>query len=114
MGRVISIVGLILIISAGVLAAVSVDYETQLKKQQEISFKYIKNAKEALEKGDKQQAIKFIKMAIKSYPDNKEAYKLLEQIYKSESSVKETKPLQPTKPQKPAATEEEEEEELGC
>jgi len=106
MGKIISIVGLILIVSAGVLASISTSYEAQLKAKEQIAQKYIINAKEALKSGDKQKALKFIKMAIKVYPDNKEAFKLLEEIYASNNKTS-------TSTNKPAASQEEEEE-LGC
>ena len=113
MGKIISIVGLVLIISAGVLASVSVGYEEQLKAKEEISMKYVNSAKEALESGDKKKALKFIKMALKAYPDNKEVYKLLEEIYAANSKAFVPSKKEATQQQKPAAAEEEEEE-LGC
>ncbi len=86
MGRVISIVGLILIISAGVLTAVSVTYEEQLNAKREIVSKYLKNAEEALKSGDKKEAIKFVKKAIKVDPDSKEPFKFLDKIYQLQQS----------------------------
>jgi|AAUQ01.1.fsa_nt_gi Tfp pilus assembly protein PilF len=119
MGRVISIVGLILIISAGVLTAVSVTYEEQLNAKREIVSKYLKNAEEALKSGDKKEAIKFVKKAIKVDPDSKEPFKFLDKIYQttavSTAQKAESTTATPVKsePQKPQASEEEEED-LGC
>ena len=121
MGKITSIVGLVLILAAGVLASLSTSYEDRLKVKEELCAKYTKNAKEALKKGDLKAAVKFAKLAIKTDPENKSGYKVLEEIYKSQcssnapapanSAVKgsETKKA-PAKPKE----EEAEEEELGC
>ena len=122
MGKITSIVGLVLIVSAGVLASVSTSYEEQVKANKQISEKYIKSAKEALSKGDKKAATKFIKMAFKADPDNKQVFKLLQEIGGATAAVKpiakptaEGKDAAPAKqPEAPAAEEEEEEDGLGC
>jgi Tfp pilus assembly protein PilF len=126
MGRVISIIGLLLIVGAGVLASVSTTYEEQLQAKKEIVAKYVKSAKEAIDSGDKKEAIKFIKKAIKVDPDSKEPFKLLEKIYTSSAQPTATQSNQntqkteatkaevkPTQEEKPTAGEEEEED-LGC
>jgi len=126
MGKITSIVGLVLIVAAGILAAVSTNYETQLKANKVLSEKYIKNAKEALTKGDKKAATKFLKMAFKADPDNKQVFKLLQEISGATTATKATtktedkkaadtkKEAEPKKPAAPAAEEEEEEDGLGC
>jgi len=128
MGKITSIVGLVLIVAAGVLASVSISYEDQIKAKKELSAKYIKNAKEALSKGDKKAATKFVKMAFKADPDNKEVFKLLQQISSGSASTAQApaptakeapktdtkQPNQDKKPAAPAAEEEEEEDGLGC
>ena len=120
MGKITSIVGLVLIVAAGVLASVSVSYEDQIKANKELCTKYIKSAKEALSKGDKKAAAKFAKMAFKVDPDNKQVFKLIQEINGSDT----TKPVAKTEEGKtkpeaakktaPEAEEEEEEDGLGC
>ena len=124
MGKITSIVGLVLIVAAGVLASVSVSYEDQIKANKELCAKYVKSAKEALSKGDKKAAAKFAKKAFKVDPDNKALYALLQEI-NGASATPATKseipansntnaPEQATKKAAPAAEEEEEEDGLGC
>jgi len=120
MGKITSIVGLVLIVAAGVLASVSTTYEDQIKAKKELCKKYIKNATEALEQGDKKSALKFVKMALKTDPDNKVIYTLLQKINGGGASTaptasKKEEKAKPTKKQNaPAAEEEEEEDGLGC
>ena len=123
MGKITSIVGLVLIVAAGILASVSTTYEDQIKAKQELSSKYIKSAKEALSKGDKKAALKFVKMAFKADPDNKQVFKLLQEINGASAVAKpasvskkaESKTEAPApKKEAPAAEEEEEEDGLGC
>jgi len=118
MGKITSIVGLVLIVAAGLVASISTNYEDRIKTNKELCEKYTKNAKEALKSGDTKKAVKFAKMAIKVDPTNKAGYKALEEIYKlqckgqvvtnTKQSGKESLPANKPQPQ------EAEEEELGC
>ena len=119
MGKITSMVGLVLIVAAGILASVSTNYEDQIKAKKTLCAKYIKNASEALNKGDKKSALKFAKMAFKVDPDNKQVFKILQEINGANAAkpaVKtEGKKTDTSKaPAKPAAAEEEEEDGLGC
>ena len=126
MNKIVSAVGLMLIVAAGVLVALSTSHEDILKANQELCAKYTKNAKEALKSGDIKKAKKFAKMAIKVDPDNKLAYKTYEEVILSQcqsratpasTTKEESKNSQTPAPKKapaPAAEEEEEEDGLGC
>ncbi len=80
MNKVISIVGLVLIAAAGVLAAISTSHEDILKSKKELCAKYTKNAQAALANNDIEKAFKFAKLAIKADPENRAGYKVLAQI----------------------------------
>ena len=122
MGKITSIVGLVLIVAAGILASVSTNYEDQIKANKELCTKYISNAKDALKSGDKKAAKKFAKKAFKLDPDNKELYTLLQEINGATISKKSAAPVKTeeqkapaaAKKEAPAAEEEEEEDGLGC
>jgi len=124
MGKITSIVGLVLIVSAGILASVSINYESQIKTKKELSSKYIQNAKEALSRGDKKSATKFIKMALKIDPNNKQIFKLIQELSGvtntatkptsiSKKTENKTESLE-SKKEAPVAEEEEEDDGLGC
>jgi Tfp pilus assembly protein PilF len=122
MGKITSVVGLVLIVAAGLLASFSTNYETQIEANKKLCAKYLKSAKDALSSGDKKSASKFAKKAFKLDPDNKELYALLQEIngasnQKSVAQPQEAKKEGNTKakePAKPEASEEEEEDGLGC
>jgi Tfp pilus assembly protein PilF len=93
MGKITSIVGLVLIVAAGVLAAVSTNYQDQIKAKQKICSQYINSAKEALKKGDKDKASEFANKAFKVDPNNKALYELLKEIHgASEAKTASKKP----------------------
>ncbi len=113
MNKIISIVGIVLIVAAGVLAAVSSTKEDVLKSKKELCAKYTKDAEAALAQKDFTRAMKFAKLAIKVDPENKSGYQVLTKIADAQCSGK--VPTNTTaapagkKPVKPAA-----EEEMGC
>ena len=124
MSKITSIVGMLLIIAAGVLAAVSSTKEDVIKSKKEISSKYLKNAEAALAQKDINKAFKFVKLALKADPDNKAVFKVLQKIsdakcanaapakVQNSAEKKETNTTQKTAPAPaPAAAEEEE---MGC
>jgi Tfp pilus assembly protein PilF len=80
MGKIISIVGLALIVAAGLLASVATTQEDIIKANKELCAKYTANAESALKNKDFAKALKFAKQAIKVDPDNKSGYKMLEKI----------------------------------
>jgi len=118
MSKIISIVGIVLIIAAGVLAAVSSTKEDVIKSKKELCTKYTKDAEAALAQKDFEKAMKFAKLAIKVDPENKSAYKVLTKIADAKCSgtvpaaqKATTTPANAQKPAKPAPAEEEE---MGC
>jgi len=121
MGKITSIVGIILIAAAGVVAALSANQEDLLKANKELCAKYTKNAEAALASKDFKQAIKFAKQAIKVDPDNKAGFKILDKIVAAKCSASspaksETKaaPATNNTPSKAKPAAAEEEEEMGC
>ena len=119
MGKITSIVGLVLIVAAGLLASFSTNYETQIKANKELCAKYIKSAKDALNSGDKKSALKFVKKAFKVDANNKELYALLQDINGVKAPAQKASPdtkaeQNSQKGAKPEAEEEEEEDGLGC
>lgn len=122
MSKITSIVGMLLIIAAGALAAFSSTKEDVIKSKKEISTKYLKDAEAALAQKDVNKAFKFVKLALKADPDNKAVFKVLQKIsdakcanaapVKAQNSAekKETNSSQKAAPAPAAA----EEEEMGC
>jgi len=95
MSKIISIVGLGLIVAAGALTVASTNYETQVKANKELCKTYITNAKEALKSGDKDKAQSFADKAFKVDPENKALFEVLKEINgatKDTSSNSENKP----------------------
>ena len=116
MNKIISIVGIVLIIAAGALAAISSSHEDLLNSKKELCAKYTKDAKAALDQKDFTKAMKFAKLAIKADPENKSGYAILSQITEAQCSGKvpsntATKPATNKATTKPAPAEEEE---MGC
>ncbi len=119
MSKIVSTVGIVLIVAAGVLTAVSASKEDVIKSKKELCAKYTKNAEAALAQKDFDKATKFAKLAIKADPENKSGYKVLTKIADAKcsgnvpaaNSAANTKqaPAASKKPVKPA-----EEEEMGC
>ncbi|HGZ70956.1 MAG TPA: hypothetical protein ENK74_06110 [Nitratifractor sp.] len=118
MSKTVSIVGLLLIVAAGLLASVATNQEDILKANKALCAKYTANAQTALTSKDFAKATKFAKQAIKVDPDNKSGYKMLEKIAAAQFTPAAAKsgatatPAAKT-PGKPAAAAAEEEE-LGC
>jgi Tfp pilus assembly protein PilF len=80
MSKIVSIVGLGLIVAAGALTVASTNYETQQKANKELCKTYITNAKEALKSGDKDKANNFAKKAFKVDSQNNAIFELLKEI----------------------------------
>ncbi len=114
MNKIISIVGIVLIVAAGVLAAVSSTKEDVLKSKKELCAKYTKDAEAALAQKDFTKAMKFAKLAIKVDPENKSGYKVLTKIADAQCSGKVPTNTAAPAGKKPAKSDAEEEEELGC
>ena len=116
MSKIISIVGLVLIVAAGLLASVSTSKEDILKSKKALCAKYTASAEEALKNKEFDKAIKFAKEAIQVDPSNKSGYKVLEKIYTAQCSgtvPAATNNTNNSKAAKPAPKKDEEEE-LGC
>ena len=122
MNKIISVVGIVLIVAAGLVASLSASKEDILKSKKIICEKYVKNAQQALKSGDFKSALKFAKLAIKADPENKAGFKVLTQIADAKCkasmpAVTKTtvtpaaKPAKEATPAKPAPAEEEE---MGC
>jgi len=97
MSKIISIVGLGLIVAAGALTVASTNYETQLNANKELCKTYITNAKEALKSGDKDKANEFVSKAFKVDPQNRALFEVLKEINGdsdkgNSTSEKESKP----------------------
>jgi len=88
MNKVTSIVGIVLIVAAGILAAVSSTKEDVIKSKKELCAKYTKNAEAALAQKDFTKAFKFAKLAIKVDPENKSGYKVFSKIADAQCSGK--------------------------
>ncbi len=118
MSKIISVVGLALIVAAGTLTAVSMSKEDVIKSQKALCAKYTKDAEAALSQKDFDKALKFAKLAIKADPENKSGYKVLMKIADAKCAgnapaVKNT-PAAPSNNKKPAKPAPAEEEEMGC
>ncbi len=122
MKSVTSIVGIVLILAAGVLAAVSTGHQDVIKANKELCAKYTKDAKAALAQKDFNKAWKFAKLAIKVDPENKLGYNVIKEIADAQCSGKvpatatqkasaPASAKQPATPAKPAPAAEEE---MGC
>jgi len=118
MNKIISVVGIVLIVAAGLVASLSASKEDILKSKKIICEKYVKNAQQALKSGDFKSALKFAKLAIKADPENKAGFKILAQIADAKckasmpAAAKTNAPAaKPSAPAKPAPAEEEE---MGC
>lgn len=85
MSKIISIVGIVLIVAAGLLAAVSTKQEGVLKAKKTLCAKYTKSAEDALAKSDYQGAQKFAKLAIKADPENHSGYTMVAKIAQAQS-----------------------------
>jgi len=83
MGKITSIIGLVLISAAGIIAALSTNYEDIIKAKKELSAKYINKATTELESKNYGKAENFAKLAIKADPENKKAYELITKITKA-------------------------------
>ena len=117
MSKIISVVGIALIIAAGALTAVSASKEDVIKSKKTLCAKYTKDAEAALAQKDFDKATKFAKLAIKVDPENKSGYKVLTKIAEAQCSgnvpaanAGSTGTATKAKPKAAAA----EEEELGC
>jgi Tfp pilus assembly protein PilF len=95
MSKIVSIVGLGLIVAAGALTALSINYEKQVEAKKVICQKYIANAKEALKSGDKEKALTFIDKAFKVDPQNKALFEVLKEINGATASSKATEEKKP-------------------
>ncbi len=124
MGKITSIIGLVLIVAAGIVASVSTSYQKQLENKKELCKKYINSAKEALKKQNYGDAKKFIQNALKVDPQNKAAIKTLMEISLAQNPAN-SAPAQNSaqtqnssnnqaKPQQAAPSSEESEDDLGC
>ena len=115
MSKIISIVGIVLIVAAGILASVSTKQEDILKAKKALCAKYVKNADDALAKGDFKAAQKFAKLAIKADPENSSGYKIVTKIATAQIGGNSNKAAPSAQPGKKAAPQQEEEEAgLGC
>ena len=116
MGKITSIIGLVLIVAAGIIASVSTSYQKQLENKKELCKKYINSAKEALKKQNYGDAKKFIQNALKVDPQNKVAIKTLIEISLAQNPPSQNAALKsaPTTPQKATPSSEESKDELGC
>lgn len=116
MSKIVSIVGIVLIVAAGVLAAVSTKQEDVIKAKKTLCAKYIANAEDALTAKDFSKAKKFATLAIKADPENSSAYALVTKIAQAQSggSTQTTQApattAQPAKKAAPAA----DDASLGC
>ena len=115
MSKIVSVVGIVLIIAAGALTAVSASKEDLLKSKKELCAKYTKNAEAALAQKDFEKATKFAKLAIKVDPENKIGYATLTKIAEAKCSgnapaANSATTATKAKPKAAAA----QEEELGC
>lgn len=80
MSKIVSVVGLSLIVAAGALAVVSTNYETQVNANKKLCTTYIANAKDALKSGDKDKANSFLDKAFKVDPKNKALFEVAKEI----------------------------------
>jgi len=80
MSKIVSAVGLGLIVAAGALAAISTNYETQVEANKKLCATYITNAKDALKSGDKDKANSFLDKAFKLDPKNKTLFEVAKEI----------------------------------
>lgn len=124
MGKITSIIGLVLIVAAGIVASVSTSYEKELENKKKLCKKYVNSAKEALKKQNYGDAKKFIQNALKVDPQNKAAIKTLMEISLAQNPVS-AAPAQNSaqtqnnsnnqaKPQQATPSKEESEDDLGC
>ena len=117
MNKITSIVGIVLIVAAGVLAAVSSTKEDIIKSKKELCAKYTKNAEAALAQKDFDKAYKFAQLAIKVDPENKLGFKVLKKIADAQCSGKvpaNTTNNQAQEKKAPAKPAPAAEEEMGC
>ena len=115
MSKIISGVGIVLIIAAGALTAVSASKEDVIKSKKRLCAKYTKDAEAALAKKDFDKATKFAKLAIKVDPENRSGYAVLTKIADAQCTGKVpaangTGTATKAKPKAAVA----QEEELGC
>ena len=116
MSKIVSGVGIVLIVAAGALTAVSASKEDVIKSKKRLCAKYTKDAEAALAQKDFDKATKFAKLAIKVDPENRSGYAVLTKIADAQCSGKvpaatsSTGKATKAKPKAAAA----EEEELGC
>ena len=108
MSKIISVVGIVLIVAAGALTAVSASKEDVIKSKKALCAKYTKNAEAALAQKDFDKATKFA-------TENKSGYKVLTKIADAQCSgnvpaTNSTGAATKAKPKAAAA----QEEELGC
>ena len=80
MSKIISVVGIVLVVAAGALTAVSASKEDVIKSKKSLCAKYTKDAEAALASKDFAKATKFAKLAIKVDPENKSGYAALSKI----------------------------------
>jgi len=83
MGKITSIIGLVLIAAAGIIAALSTSYEDVIKGKKELSSTYITKAETELENKNYGKAEEFAKQAIQADPSNKKAYEVIVAITKA-------------------------------
>ncbi len=83
MGKITSIIGLVLISAAGIIAALSTNYQDVIKAKKELCKGYISKAQSALDNKNYGDAEKFAKLAMKADPENKAVYDVLADITKA-------------------------------
>ena len=110
MGKITSIVGLVLITAAGIIVALTSSYQDVIKGKKELSVKYVNKAQNALESKNYGDAEKFAKEAIKADPENKAAYDLIAEVVKATvaPTAAKTEKKEAPKPKKRAMPD------LGC
>ncbi len=111
MNKITSIIGLVLISAAGIIAALSTNYEDVIKAKKELSSKYINKAQVELDNKNYGKAENFAKLAIKADPNNKDAFELIKNITKASlpiATTQESKKEEAPKPKKKISID------LGC